>query len=79
MLCYSKVSVGAMLTHVAKLTLKTLVEEVRMGTFSRAGFQQVQVDTSMLRWLLPAVLALRYCREQVDTHSGIGHARTIAL
>ena len=48
-----KPSVGSMLTHVTKLTLKTLVEEVRLNTFSRAGFQQLQVDCAMLRWILP--------------------------
>ena len=60
-----KASVGSMLTHVTKLTLKTLVEEVRLSTFSRSGFQQLQVDCAMLRWVLPscvddeaAVLAL---------------------
>ena len=51
-----KPSVSAMLTHVAKLTLKTLVEEVRLATFSRAGFQQVQLDCAMLRWVLPPVV-----------------------
>jgi len=51
-----KPSVGSMLTHVIKLTLKTLVEEVRLSTFSRHGFQQLQVDCTMLRWvLLPCV------------------------
>ena len=49
-----KASVASMLTHVTKLTLKTLVEEVRLSTFSRAGFQQIQVDCAMLRWVLPA-------------------------
>ena len=49
-------SVASMLTHVSKLTLKTLVEEVRLGTFSRAGFQQVQVDCAMLRWVLGPVV-----------------------
>ena len=48
-----KASVGSMLTHVTKLTLKTLVEEVRLSTFSRHGFQQLQVDCAMLRWVLP--------------------------
>jgi len=48
-----KASVSAMLTHVTKLTLKTLVEEVRLSTFSRSGFQQLQVDCGMLRWVLP--------------------------
>lgn len=54
-----------MLTRVAKLALKTLTEEVRLATFCRAGFQQVQVDCGMLRWVLPpcvgdegAILAL---------------------
>ena len=58
-------AVAWMPTHVVKLTLKTLVEEVRLATFSRAGFQQLQVDCAMLRWVLPplvddegAVLAL---------------------
>jgi len=48
-----KLTVGSMLTHVTKLTLKTLCEEVRLGTFSRHGFQQLQVDCTMLRWVLP--------------------------
>ena len=48
-----KASVASMLTHVTKLTLKTLVEEVRLSTFSRHGFQQLQVDCAMLRWVLP--------------------------
>ena len=50
----ARTSVAAMLTVVAKLTLKTLVEEVRLGTFGRSGFQQVQLDCAMLRWVLPA-------------------------
>ena len=61
----SKTSVQGMLTHVTKLTLKTLVEEVRLKTFCREGFQQVQLDCAFLRWILPtnvddegAVLAL---------------------
>ena len=48
-----KASVSPMLAHVTKLMLKTLVEEVRLNTFGRAGFQQIQVDCSMLRWMLP--------------------------
>ena len=48
-----KASVTGMLTHVSKLTLKTLVEEIRLGTFSRHGFQQLQLDCAMLRWVLP--------------------------
>jgi len=47
----------AMLTAVVKLTLKTLVEEVRLATFGRAGFQQIQVDCSMLRWVLPSCVS----------------------
>ena len=31
-----------------------LVEEVRLGTFGRSGFQLVQLDCAMLRWVLPA-------------------------
>ena len=50
----ARTSVAAMLTVVAKLSLKTLVEEVRLGTFGRSGFQQVQLDCAMLRWVLPA-------------------------
>eukprot|EP00908_Phaeocystis_cordata_P021444 Transcript_3797.p1 GENE.Transcript_3797~~Transcript_3797.p1 ORF type:complete len:780 (-),score=452.24 Transcript_3797:188-2527(-) len=49
-----KAILSRMLTHVVKLTLKTLVEEVRLGTYGRAGFQQLQVDCGMLRWVLPA-------------------------
>jgi len=47
-------TLGGMVGHVAKLTLKTLVEEVRCATFSKHGFQQMQVDAAMLRWVLPA-------------------------
>jgi len=50
----SKTSVTSMLTHVTKLTLKTLVEEVRLATFGREGFQQIQLDAAFLRWVLPA-------------------------
>ena len=47
-----KATVSNMLTLVTKLMLKTLVEEVRLGTFSAAGLQQMQVDCGMLRWIL---------------------------
>ena len=50
------VSLAVMFEHVMKLTLKTLVEEVRLTTFSRAGFQQMQVDCGMLRWVLPSYI-----------------------
>uniref|UniRef100_A0A7S4BEI0 Vacuolar protein sorting-associated protein 51 homolog n=1 Tax=Chrysotila carterae TaxID=13221 RepID=A0A7S4BEI0_CHRCT len=60
-----KATLAGMLTHVTKLALKTMLEEVRVATFGCAGFQQVQVDCSMLRWVLAptsndeeAVLAL---------------------
>ena len=49
-----KAILSRMLTHVVKLTLKTLVEEVRLGTYGRAGFQQLQLDVAMLRWVLPS-------------------------
>lgn len=51
-----RASLATMFQHVVKLTLKTLVEEVRLMTFSRAGFQQMQVDCSMLRWALPSYI-----------------------
>jgi len=47
-----RTSVPSMLTHVTKLALKTLIEEIRIQTFSCAGFQQLQVDFAMLRWAL---------------------------
>ena len=34
----------------------TLVEEVRFASFSTAGFQQLQVDCGMLRWVLPPLV-----------------------
>jgi len=52
-----KATLSGMLAHVAKLALKTLLEEVRTNTFGRAGFQQIQVDLCMLRWALPAVVS----------------------
>ena len=81
-----KASVASMLTHVTKLTLKTLVEEVRLSTFSRAGFQQLQVDCAMLRWVLPACVedegavqalldeALISCQERCLDAVAIEHA-----
>jgi hypothetical protein len=44
----SKAAVGRLL----KLALKTLCELVRRTTLSRHGYQQMQVDMSMLRWAL---------------------------
>lgn len=41
--------------HVAKLTVQCLVEEVRLATFTRSGFQQLQLDFLMLRWVLPPI------------------------
>ena len=49
-----KMVISRMLTQVVKLALKTLVETVRLGTYSRHGYQQLQVDCGMLRWVLPA-------------------------
>ena len=81
-----KPSVAGMLTHVAKLTLKTLVEEVRQGTFGREGFQQIQLDCAFLRWVLPsnvddegAVLALLdeaiiSCQERCIDPAAFEHA-----
>ena len=81
-----KPSVTGMLTHVAKLTLKTLVEEVRLGTFGREGFQQIQLDCAFLRWVLPsnvddegAVLALLdeaiiSCQERCIDPAAFEHA-----
>ena len=46
-------AVAGMLTHIIKLTLKTLVEEARFCTFGREGFQQLHLDCGMLRWVLP--------------------------
>ena len=81
-----KASVTGMLTHVSKLTLKTLVEEIRLGTFSRNGFQQLQLDCAMLRWILPpcvedegSVLALLdealiSCQERCNDATPLEHA-----
>jgi len=33
-----------------------LLFQIRLATFSRHGFQQMQVDTAMLRWVLPAAV-----------------------
>jgi len=86
-----KVTVSAMLTHVTKLTLKTFVEEVRLGTFSRAGFQQLQVDCGMLRWVLPPCVddegsvialldeALISCQERCLDAAAIDHGVMEAL
>lgn len=49
-----KMLISRMLTQVVKLVLKTLVEVVRLGTYSRHGCHQLQVDCAMMRWVLPA-------------------------
>ena len=46
---FSKVSI---LTGVVKIALKTLLECVRLRTFSRYGFQQIQVDCFYLHLYL---------------------------
>ena len=46
---FSKVSI---LTGVVKIALKTLLECVRLRTFSRYGFQQIQVDCQYLNLYL---------------------------
>ncbi|XP_050379239.1 vacuolar protein sorting-associated protein 51 homolog [Argentina anserina] len=40
---------GSVLTTVVKLGLKSLQEFVRLQTFSRSGFQQVQLDVQFMR------------------------------
>ncbi|KAL1495802.1 hypothetical protein AB1Y20_016663 [Prymnesium parvum] len=51
---HHKITIAGMLTHIIKLTLKTLLEESRVCTFSREGFQQLHLDCGMMRWVLPA-------------------------
>eukprot|EP00095_Tigriopus_kingsejongensis_P000391 snap_masked-scaffold19_size710362-processed-gene-0.6 protein:Tk00391 transcript:snap_masked-scaffold19_size710362-processed-gene-0.6-mRNA-1 annotation:"vacuolar protein sorting-associated protein 51 homolog" len=46
---FSKVSI---LTGIVKIALKTLLECVRLRTFSRFGFQQIQVDCQYLQLYL---------------------------
>lgn len=46
---FSKVSI---LTGIIKISLKTLLECVRLRTFSRYGLQQIQVDTHYLKLYL---------------------------
>ncbi|KAL7643787.1 UNVERIFIED_CONTAM: hypothetical protein RMT77_005793 [Armadillidium vulgare] len=47
----------SILTGIIKISLKTLLESVRLKTFSRFGFQQVQVDTHYLRTYLWSYVA----------------------
>ena len=46
---FSRISI---LTGIVKIALKTLLECVRLRTFSRFGFQQMQVDTNYLNLFL---------------------------
>lgn len=46
---FSKISV---LTGIVKITLKTLLECVRLKTFSKYGLQQIQVDCHYLQLYL---------------------------
>lgn len=39
----------SVLTTIVKLCLKSLQEFVRLQTFNRSGFQQIQLDTQFLR------------------------------
>lgn len=38
-----------MVTTIVKLCLKSLLEFVRLKTFNRSGFQQIQLDIQFLR------------------------------
>uniref|UniRef100_A0A0A0K6L0 Vacuolar protein sorting-associated protein 51 homolog n=1 Tax=Cucumis sativus TaxID=3659 RepID=A0A0A0K6L0_CUCSA len=40
---------GSVVTTIVKLSLKTLQEFVRLQTFNRSGFQQIQLDMQFLR------------------------------
>lgn len=42
-------SQDSVLTTVVKLCLKSLQEYVRLQTFNRSGFQQIQLDTQFLK------------------------------
>lgn len=39
----------SVLTTIVKLCLKSLQEFVRLQTFNRSGFQQIQLDTQFLK------------------------------
>lgn len=41
-----------MLTTIVKLSLKSLQEFVRLQTFNRSGFQQIQLDIHFLKTTL---------------------------
>nr|XP_045605815.1 vacuolar protein sorting-associated protein 51 homolog [Procambarus clarkii] len=51
---FTRVSI---LTGIVKISLKTLLESVRLRTFSRFGLQQVQVDAHFLRTYLWSYVA----------------------
>lgn len=43
---------GSVLTTILKLCLKSLQELVRLYTYNRSGFQQIQLDTQFLRTII---------------------------
>lgn len=43
---------GSVLTTILKLCLKSLQEFVRLHTYNRSGFQQIQLDTQFLRTVI---------------------------
>lgn len=43
---------GSVLTTILKLCLKSLQEFVRLHTYNRSGFQQIQLDTQFLRTII---------------------------
>ncbi|XP_028779007.1 vacuolar protein sorting-associated protein 51 homolog [Neltuma alba] len=47
---------GSVITTIVKLCLKSLQEFVRLQTFNRSGFQQIQLDTQFLRTPLREVV-----------------------
>lgn len=43
------------ISTVVKMTLKSFQEYVRLETFSRGGYQQIQLDCHYLREMLPSL------------------------
>lgn len=46
---------GSVLTTIVKLSLKSLHEFVRLQTFNRSGFQQIQLDIQFLKTTLKGI------------------------
>lgn len=51
-----ELTVQSILTHVFEIGLKAFFEYVRLGSFTRHGYHQVQIDTHFIKLIIPQLI-----------------------